>query len=146
MKSPPTPWPLETLNSELSVLASLPDVIQAAIADDSGRLIDCAGGSEPPATAILVLAHATLAAASELGRRSGSGDCREIIQQHEGGVIYLHSLTQRRVLIVRCQNTDAIPAVRSACQQFATPLESAPPPASTTSLDLASALHAEPAW
>ena len=134
------------MNSELSVLASLPDVIQAALTDDSGRLLGYAGETEPPATAILDLAHATLAAASELGCRSGSGDCREIIQQHECGVIYLHSLSPQRVLLVRCQNTDAIPGVRSACQQFVTPLETARPPASTASLDLASALHAEPAW
>jgi hypothetical protein len=101
---------------------------------------------EPPSAAVLVLAHATLAAASELGRRSGSGDCLEIIQQHASGVIYLHSLSQHRVLLVRCLNTDAIPAVRNACQQLSVPLETSRPPVSTASLDLASALHAEPAW
>ncbi len=131
---------------DLSSLAARPGVLQAALTDDSGRLLGCAGGSEPPGTAILVLAHATLAAASELGRRSGSGDCHEIIQQHDSGCIYLHRLPEGRVLLVRCHNIEAIPAVRSACQHFAAPLESARPPASTATLDLASALHAEPAW
>jgi len=131
---------------ELKALSSLLGIHQAAIADDAGRLLDCAGEMEPPSAAVLVLAHATLAAASELGRRSGSGDCLEIIQQHEGGCIYLHSLPQHRVLLVHCQNADAIPAVRSACQHLSAPLETSRPPASTTSLDLASALHAEPAW
>lgn len=101
---------------------------------------------EPPAAPVLVLAHATLAAASELGRRSGSGDCLEIIQQHADGCIYLHSLPQHRLLLIRCQNADAIPLVRSVCQHLATLLETARPPASTAALDLASALHAEPAW
>ena len=74
---------------ELSLLTSLPGVVQAALADDSGRLLDHTGEMEPPTAAILVLAHATLAAAAELGRRSGNGDCIEIVQQHEAGVIYL---------------------------------------------------------
>ncbi|MFN0080120.1 MAG: roadblock/LC7 domain-containing protein [Prosthecobacter sp.] len=134
------------MNLELTALASLPGIQQAVIADDAGRLLDCAGEMEAPSAAVLVLAHATLAAASELGRRSGSGDCLEIIQQHEGGCIYLHSLPQHRLLLIRCQNADAIPLVRSVCQHLATLLETARPPASTASLDLASALHAEPAW
>ncbi len=131
---------------QLTALASLPDVIQAAIADDAGRLLDCAGDAEPPTAAILVLAHATLSAASELGRRSGSGDCLEIVQQHDGGVIYLHGLPQRRVLLVRCQSTDVIPALRNACQQLARPVTTRVRPVSAPALDLADALHAEPAW
>jgi hypothetical protein len=131
---------------ELTLLASLPQVIQAAIADDAGRLLDCAGDAEPPTAAILVLAHATLSAASELGRRSGSGDCLEIIQQHDGGAIYLHGLPQRRVLLVRCQNTDVIPTLRSACQGLARPITTRVRPVAVPALDLVDALHAEPAW
>ncbi len=131
---------------ELAALASIPEVIQAAIADDAGRLLDCAGDAEPPTAAILVLAHATLSAASELGRRSGSGDCLEIVQQHDGGVIYLHGLPQRRVLLVRCQSTDAIPALRNACQTLAKPITTRIRPVSLPALNLSDALHAEPAW
>ncbi|OYW71735.1 MAG: hypothetical protein B7Z37_26905 [Verrucomicrobia bacterium 12-59-8] len=131
---------------QLTALATLPDVIQVAIADDAGRLLDCAGDAEPPTAAILVLAHATLSAASELGRRSGSGDCLEIVQQHDGGVIYLHGLPQRRVLLVRCQNTDVIPALRAACQQLAKPVTTRVRPVSAPAFGLADALHAEPAW
>jgi len=131
---------------ELNALASIPEVIQVAIADDAGRLLDCAGDAEPPTAAILVLAHATLSAASELGRRSGSGDFLEIVQQHDGGVIYLHGLPQRRVLLVRCQSTDAIPAIRSACQTLAKPITTRIRPVSLPALNLSDALHAEPAW
>ncbi len=131
---------------ELNALASLPAVIQVAIADDAGHLLDCAGAAEPPTAAILVLAHATLSAASELGRRSGSGDCLEIIQQHDAGIIYLHGLPQRRVLLVRCQNTDVIPALRAACQNLAKPITTRIRPVSAPLLDLSAALHAEPAW
>lgn len=131
---------------ELSALASLPDVLQAAIADEAGRLIHCVGEAEPPTAAILVLAHATLSAASELGRRSGSGDCLEIVQQHDGGVIYLHGLPQRRVLLVRCRNTDVIPALRAACEGLAKPITTRIRPVSAPSLNLSDALHAEPAW
>jgi hypothetical protein len=131
---------------QLHALASIPDIIQVAIADDAGRLLDCAGDAEPPTAAILVLAHATLSAASELGRRSGSGDCLEIVQQHDGGVIYLHGLPQRRVLLVRCHSTDAIPAIRSACETLAKPITTRIRPVSMPGLNLADALHAEPSW
>lgn len=134
------------MNSDLQTLASLFGVQQAAITDDAGRLLDCAGDAEPPTAAILVLAHATLSAASELGRRSGSGDCLEIVQQHDGGVIYLHGLPQRRALLVRCQNVDVIPAIRSACQNFAKPVTTRVRPVSAPTLGLTDALHAEPAW
>ncbi|WP_395740306.1 hypothetical protein [Prosthecobacter sp.] len=131
---------------QLTALASLPEVIQAAIADDAGRLLDCAGHGEPPTAAILVLAHATLAAACELGRRSGSGDCLEIIQLHEAGVIYLHGLPQRRVLMVRCQSVAVIPELRIACQGLAKPITTRVRPMSAPTMGLADALHAEPAW
>lgn len=131
---------------ELTALASIPDVIQVAVADDAGRLIDCAGDAEPPTAAILVLAQATLSAACELGRRSGSGDCLEIVQQHDGGVIYLHGLPQRRVLLVRCQNTGVIPAIRTACEGLAKPITTRIRPVSVPSFDLSDALHAEPVW
>lgn len=131
---------------ELTSLAALPEVIQVAIADDAGRLLDCAGEAPPPTAAILVLAHATLSAASELGRRSGSGDCLEIIQQHDAGVIYLHGLPQRLVLIVRCHSAAVIPTLRAACQGLAKPVTTRIRPVTTVALDLAAALHAEPAW
>lgn len=131
---------------ELTTLASIPEVIQIAIADDAGRLLDCAGDAEPPTAAILVLAHATLSAASELGRRSGSGDCLEIVQLHDGGVIYLHGLPQRRVLLVRCKNTDVIPLIRTACEGLAKPITTRIRPVSAPSMNLSDALHAEPAW
>jgi hypothetical protein len=130
---------------DLSALAALPGVIQTAVADDAGRLLGFDGDSEPPTAAILVLAHATLSAASELGRRSGSGDCHEIIQQHEGGCIYLHGLPQRRVLLVRCLNASAVPTVRTLCQNLAAPAETQHS-SSPFITDMASALHAEPAW
>lgn len=138
------------MSFDLESIATLPGVHQAVIGDDAGRLLDCAGWEEPPTAAILVLAHATLAAAAELGRRSGTGDCLEVIQQHEGGCIYLHSLPKRRVLLVRCQDNQCIPAVRVACHLLSTPLEAektpswaAPQPAVNS---LAAAFHVEPAW
>ena len=70
---------------QLTALASLPEIIQIAIADDAGRLLDCAGDAEPPTTAILVLAYATLSAASELGRRSGSGVAFSRLQSCSSG-------------------------------------------------------------
>lgn len=132
---------------DLSTLTAIPGVLQAAIADDAGRLLACAGNPEPLTAAVLVLAHATLAAAAELGRRSGTGDCLEIIQQHADGCIYLRGLSPGRVLLVRCQNSDAIPAIR----QFSGPLLNSAEtvrvqPTTAAPLDLAAALHAEPAW
>jgi hypothetical protein len=131
---------------ELTALAALPGVLQATIADDAGRLLECVGDAEPPSTAILVLAHATLSAASELGRRSGSGDCLEIIQQHDAGVIYLHGLPQRRMLLVRSESADVIPALRCACASLASPITTRIQPIAVPTRDLADALHAEPAW
>lgn len=135
------------MNLELSTLTAIPGVLQAVIADEVGRLLDSAGASELPTTAVLVLAHATLAAAAELGRRSGSGDCLEIIQQHENGCIYLHGLPQRRILLVRCQNSDAIPAIRHASRGLISLVETARvQPVAVATLDLDAALHAEPEW
>lgn len=129
-----------------ALVSSQPAVIQAAIADDSGRLLACAGEGEPPTTAELVLAHATLSSAGELGRRSGSGECVEIVQQHEKGVIYLHTLPQHRLLLVRSHYPAPIPALRDACARLQPPakppLKTAPIPA----MDLSDALHAEPRW
>ncbi|HBJ83198.1 MAG TPA: hypothetical protein DDZ88_04855 [Verrucomicrobiales bacterium] len=134
------------MNIDLQPLATLPGVRQAAITDDSGRLLDCAGDAEPPTAAILVLAHATLSAASELGRRSGSGDCLEVVQQHDGGVIYLLGLPQRRVLLVRCQNSDVIAAIRAASRRLAQSITTRVRPVASPLPDISSALHAEPAW
>ncbi|MDP1588484.1 MAG: hypothetical protein Q8M07_12110 [Prosthecobacter sp.] len=134
------------MNFDLQPLATLPGVCQVAITDDSGRLLDCAGDAEPPTAAILVLAHATLSAASELGRRSGSGDCLEVVQQHDGGVIYLLGLPHRRVLLVRCQNSDVIAAIRAASRRLAQSITTRVRPVAAPLPDISSALHAEPAW
>lgn len=134
------------MNFELQSMSALPGVRQAAITDDSGRLLDCAGEAEPPTAAILVLAHATLSAASELGRRSGSGDCLEVVQQHDGGVIYLLGLPERRVLLVRCQNSDVIAAIRAASRGLAQSITTRVRPVAAPLPDISSALHAEPAW
>lgn len=95
----------------------------------------------------LVLAHATLAAAAELGRRSGSGECYEVIQRHVNGFICLHRLPHQRLLLVRCQSEGAFPMIRAVVHKLTT---SAPPaykpPPSSAVFDLASALHAEPKW
>lgn len=146
---------------DLESIAMLPGVRQVVIGDDAGRLLDCAGWDDPPTAAILVLAHATLAAASELGRRSGSGDCLEVVQLHEGGGIYLHALPHRRVLLVRCQDEKSIPAVRGVCQalcatvhaqgdadaevEVARPVAAMHAPSPRIN-DLAAAFHAEPMW
>lgn len=142
----PRPASQNLMKFQLESISTLPGVHQAAVGDDAGRLLDCAGWEEPPTAAMLVLAHATLAAAAELGRRSGTGDCLEIIQQHEGGCIYLYSLPQRRVLLVRCQHSSAIPAVRVACHRCATSAEEVLPVSRPAVRDLAAAFHAEPAW
>lgn len=155
-----------TFAFDLESIAAIAGVRQVVIADDAGRLLDCAGWDEPPTAAILVLAHATLAAASELGRRSGSGDCLEVVQQHEGGCIYLHALPHRRVLLVRCHSEASIPAVRHVSQvllaadvqalgemeaegKVSTPravMNSAGSNPSSRISDLSAAFLAEPAW
>ncbi len=128
----------------LSALTSIPGVHQAAVADDSGRLLDLVGEIDPPSSAVLVLGHATLAAAAELGRRSGAGDCIEIVQRHEGGCVYLHSLPHRRVLMVRCGDGSAISAVRAVVESISHYDE--PEPSRCGAFDVSYAMHAEPAW
>lgn len=137
---------------DIEIITRLSGVKLAAIGDDAGRLLDHAGREEPPTAAILVLAHATLAAASELGRRSGSGDCLEVMQHHEGGCLYLHALPHRRVLLVRCQDEKSLPTVRSLCQGLCAQaaqveiVRPRPVRASQRIEDLASAFLAEPTW
>lgn len=131
----------------LAPFLSIPGVHQAAIADDAGRLLGWQGDGAPPEVAVLVLAHATSAAASELGRRAGCGACLELIQQHESGVLYLRGLPSGRLLLVQCQSEEAIAAIRALCQQadiLAAPAISSGPISAT--LDIAAALHAEPTW
>lgn len=128
----------------LSALASIPGVLQASVADDSGHLLDSSGELDLPTAAVLVLAHATLAAAAELGRRSGAGDCTEIVQQHEGGCVYLHALPRSCVLMVRCRDNSSVAAVRAAAMKLAPMAETAPKTVGT--FDVSSAMHAEPAW
>ena len=142
--------PVFFMSIDLESIATLPGIQQAAIGDDAGRLLGCAGHESPPTAAILVLAHATLAAAAELGRRSGAGDCVEVIQHHEGGCICLHSLPGRRVLLVRCRDEQCMPAVRAACRLAASRAVTEKAhawraaPAAVSSLS--AAFHAEPAW
>lgn len=136
---------------DLGSIARLPGVKQAVVGDEAGRLLDCAGWEAPPTTPVLVLAHATLAAASELGRRSGSGDCLEVVQQHEGGCIYLHALPHRRVLLVRCQDEGSVSVLRGMCQGLSAQVHAhVEMPrrvmASARIDDLSSAFLAEPAW
>ncbi len=128
----------------MSTLASIPGVLQACVADDSGRLLGTCGELDPPSAAVLVLGHATLAAAAELGRRSGAGDCTEIVQQHEGGCVYLYSLPRRCVLIVRCRQSSPVSAVRAAAVKLASMDQTAP--AQVGTFDVSSAMHAEPVW
>ena len=74
----------------------------------------------------------------------------EVIQQHEGGCIYLHGLSRRRVLLVRCQDHPSIAAVRLACHLFANQEAATKPLVRKVSQpavsDLVAAFHAEPAW
>lgn len=134
------------LNEELSAFTALPGVLQAVVADDAGRLLGGAGGLPPPDMAVLVLAHATLSAAAEVGQRSGQGDCLEIVQQHQNGVLYLRPVTQGRLLMVRCQSSMAIPAVRGLCQRLMQLPSAAPASPPSLPVDLTAALHAEPRW
>ena len=131
---------------ELASLVALPGVLQSAVADDAGNLLASAGDGAPHTTATLVLAHATFAAADELGSRAGCGSCAEIIQQHENSVIYIRSLARRRLLLVRCQTADAVPAIRAASRSMDEPEVSVETKTTAPVLDLTSALHAEPSW
>lgn len=131
----------------MTSLLTIPGVLSASITDDAGRLIASEGDMLVPTSAVLVLAHATITAASELGRRSGSGDCSELIQHHEGGIILVRGLPRRHALLVRCHPSVDITSLRRVAAQVHLPL--APLPArrtSVSSLDLGDALHAMPAW
>ena len=127
-------------------LLQIPGVESACIADETGHLIESVGSAMPPSAAVLVLAHATMSAASELGRRSGVGDCLEITQHHEGGFIHLLGLAQRMTLLVRCLPGTDLRLVKQASASISpTPL--APlRRASVAAMDLGSALYAMPAW
>jgi len=129
---------------DISAISSVPGVIQTVIADDSGRLLEFAGDMDPPTAAVLVLGHATISAAAELGRRSGVGDCHEVIQRHEGGWVYLHSLSHRRVLMVRYTADASINAIRDGIHNMPALEESLQP--RQDHFDITSALHAEPLW
>lgn len=129
---------------DISNISAVPGVLQAVIADDSGRLLECVGDLDPPTAAVLVLGHATISAAAELGRRSGVGDCLELIQRHEGGCVYLHSLPQRRVLMVRCTKEASIEAIRAgACE---VPMLDQGIRTGCREFDISCAIHAEPVW
>lgn len=132
----------------LSSLLQHPGVLSAFVTDDAGHLITAAGESMPPSAGVLVLAHATLSAASEFGRRSGSGDCIELVQHHEGGLVLLRGLPHRHALIVRCEAEANMDSVRShaATFQLSTTGSTQPRRASTPALNLGDALHAMPAW
>lgn len=133
----------------LSSLLQIPGVQSAFITDDGGHLMAATGKDLPPPAGVLVLAHATISAASEFGRRSGSGDCVELVQHHEGGLVLLRGLPQRQALVVRCQPDTDMNLVRQVAATL-TFASATPPPARRASmpasLDLADALHAMPAW
>jgi hypothetical protein len=94
-----------------------------------------------------VLAQATLGAASELGRRSGSGDCVELVQQHEGGLILLRGLSNRRVLLLRCLPGTDMAAVSRAAAALDTETPAVPKRAAfEADISLADAFLASPKW
>ncbi|MEZ5386428.1 MAG: hypothetical protein R3F13_13020 [Prosthecobacter sp.] len=128
----------------LSAIASIPGVLQACVTDDGGHLLANCGELDPPSAAVLVLGHATLTAAAEMGRRFGAGDCIEIVQQHEGGCVYLHGLPRRCVLIVRCRDDSSISELRNAAMNLSPTNEISV--STTGAFDVSSAMHAEPAW
>ncbi len=130
----------------MQALLTIPGTQHACITDDTGRLLNSVGDHFHPSAAVLVLAHATLAAASELGRRSGSGDCIDLIQNHEGGHILLRSLPQRRVLLVFCLPGTDLTALRQAAARLSAGPAEAPSRPTAPVLDMASALHAMPDW
>lgn len=132
----------------LSSLLQHPGVLSAFVTDDGGHLITAAGEAMPPSAGVLVLAHATLSAASEFGRRSGSGDCIELVQYHEGGLVLLRGLPHRHALIVRCEAGANMDSVRShaATFQLSPAAPTHPRRASASTLNLGDALHAMPAW
>lgn len=133
----------------LSPLLQIPGVLSAFVTDDSGHLMASAGTDLPPTAGVLVLAHATISAASELGRRSGSGDCEDLVQHHEGGLVMLRSLPQRQALIVRCQHGTDVQQVRQTAATLAWETVRAQPPRRfipSGAMSLEDALHAMPAW
>lgn len=133
----------------LSPLLQIPGVQSAFITDDAGHLMAATGRDLPPPAGVLVLAHATISAASEFGRRSGAGDCVELVQHHEGGLVLLRGLPQRRALVVRCQPDAPMDQVRLQAAALAAASLDTPPvrrAPMASSLDLADALHAMPAW
>ena len=130
----------------MTSLLEIPGVQSACVADEVGHLIDCVGSSSPPVAAVLVLANATLSAAAELGRRSGSGDCIEIVQHHEGGMIYLRGLPDRQTMVVRCLPETDMAALSRAAVSVARPRRAPVGRPNVSSMDLGSALHAMPAW
>lgn len=133
----------------LSPLLQIPGVQSAFITDDAGHLMAATGRDLPPPAGVLVLAHATISAASEFGRRSGSGDCVELVQHHEGGLVMLRGLPQRRALVVRCLPGTSMEQVRSLAASLPLIISDTPPAPRATrhaTLDLSDALHAMPAW
>ncbi|MFN7564341.1 MAG: hypothetical protein ACK5TH_21400 [Prosthecobacter sp.] len=132
----------------LSPLLQISGVQSAFITDDSGHLLTATGKDLPPPAGVLVLAHATISAASEFGRRSGSGDCIELVQHHEGGLVLLRGLPRRQALVVRCEPETDMQLVRhvAAGLQAVTTTPPAHRASVSASLDLADALHAMPAW
>lgn len=130
----------------MNTLLEIPGVQAACLADESGHMITSVGAAVPPSSAVFVLAHATLSAASELGRRSGTGDCLEITQRHAGGLVYLRGLPQRRTLLVLCLPDADIRLVSHAAESLNTPQLTPVRKVAVPAMDLGSALYAMPAW
>lgn len=126
---------------------TIPGVHSACITNDAGHIVASEGAAAMPAS-VFVLAHATLTAAGELGRRSGAGDCIELVQHHEAGLYLLRGMPRNHALIVACAPHVDLNALRHATAEVHLPL--APAPAqrrvAPQAFDLGDALHAMPAW
>lgn len=126
---------------------TIPGVHSACITNDAGHIVASEGGAAMPAS-VFVLAHATLTAAGELGRRSGAGDCIELVQHHEAGLYLLRGMPRNHALIVACAPPVDLNALRHAAVEVHLPLAPAPAQrrAASQAFDLGDALHAMPAW
>lgn len=126
---------------------TIPGVHSACITNDAGHIVASEGGAAMPAS-VFVLAHATLTAAGELGRRSGAGDCIELVQHHEAGLYLLRGMPRSHALIVACAPHVDLNALRHAAAEVHLPLAPAPAQrrAAPQAFDLGDALHAMPAW
>lgn len=104
---------------------SIPGVVTACVADAGGTILHLEG--QQPTQAVLVLAQASYSAAGESGRRGRVGDCVEMLQRHEGGLIYQRGLPAGRLLWVLCEMHTDISALSHLAGQLEKQLTAAPP-------------------